>query len=286
MKILCLFVRHGTGKYPDALPLLDAWYDTHGLRENRLLWIIDNARPTSMPPQLIGPDRVLRSGNNLAWEFSAWEKALRDAEAEGVQCDLVHCVTSAFNTLYTRYLDHFFPQALQFVLQHNICLGHIDSYDRPVEFAGNQSQSWIRTCFFFLPFPSACSLMPWAAFSDAAVLFDSPATTQFRTTAPIAADYQERIRIWLTGQTVGGHVWHSPIGPDPDEAGRFQKKAMAIINEHSLAVTMRTARLRLIDFCWLYTLHRTLPDKIYELPTEQEQLKTRRQVLMIPESPL
>lgn len=279
MTILCLFVRHGTTKYADALGVLDAWYDTQGLRANRLLWIIDNALPPGTPPQRLAPDVVLRAGDNSAWEFSAWAQALREARAEGVACELVHCVTSAFNTLYTGYLRHFFADAPRLVLERRLCLGHIDTYDRPVEFGGRVSASWVRTCFFFLPAAAAWRLEPWAAYRDPALFFVSPDAKQFRPEAPLSADYQRRIRDWLEGQEAGGFTWHSPVGATPAEVSRFQRKTLAILNEHSFAVTLRAAGLTLVDFCWLYTTQRRSTGPSPAIPDEQAQIAVRSRVL-------
>lgn len=283
MRILCLFIRHGTNQHAGALESLDAWYRQQGLLDRRTLWIIDNALPADQSPLSLGPGVWLRPGDNRAWEFSAWERGLREAAASPERPDVVHFVTSAFNTLYTRYLEHFHPDMPDFVVRRRICLGHIDSYDRPVAFAHHSSRAWIRTCFFFLPFRTACQLNPWVSFDNPALVFSSAESTQFKTGAPLSVDYQQRIRIWLEGRDVGGHEWHSPIGTGPDEVARFQRKTLAILNEHSLAATMRSAGLRLVDFCWLYTMWQQSPGRIPEIPAEQDQLGLRRRVLGIPE---
>ncbi len=108
MKILCLFVRHGPSKYPEALNVLDRWYEKHGLLGQRTLWIVDNALPGGMAPQALSRTVILRAGDNSAWEFSAWARAMREITGEeSASYDFVHCVTSAFGTLYNRYLEHF-----------------------------------------------------------------------------------------------------------------------------------------------------------------------------------
>src|SRR5690606_9405107 len=101
----------------------------------------------------------------------AWSVAMRQVCAENSAFDAIHFVTSAFNTLYTEYLNHFQPAMLSYVLSLGTCLGHIDSYPHPVRLRENLSQSWIRTCFFFLPTSIACSISPWVAFADPAHFF-------------------------------------------------------------------------------------------------------------------
>jgi len=285
MKILCLFVRHGTDRYADALAVLDAWYERHGLLAQRTLWIVDNALDPALPSQTLGPRTSLHPGDNRAWEFSAWARALREAKVDSSRYDLVHFVTSAFNTLYVRYLEDFRPEMLIYTMRRRACLGHVDSYDRPVELAGATSDSWIRTCFFFLPSEDALRIDPWAAFSDPAAFFRDSSTTEFRANAPLSADYQRRIRTWLEGHEVGGHTWHSPIAARPDECVRFQKKALAIANEHHLSIVLRRQSIPLVDFCWLYTTWPEQGPATVAPPAEKEQLKVRRRVLGIPETP-
>ena len=283
MNILCLFVRHGTEQYPEALAVLDQWYERHGLRDQRTLWIVDNARPDGQQPQTLTPRTSLHSGDNQAWEFSAWARALRSAVATGETYDVVHFVTSAFNTLYTEYLKHFQREMLDYLLTRNLCLGHIDSYPVPVQLGANPSQSWVRTCFFFLPWKTAVSLSPWAPFVDATRIFIAANSRQFRADAPLSSDYQSRITAWLEGEEIGGHTWHSPVSDAAHENRRFQAKTLAILNEHSLAITLRQAGIKLVDFCWLFSLMATPPARLPDPVSELEQLKIRRKILGIPE---
>lgn len=283
MKILCLFVRHGTEHYPQALTDLDQWYERHGLLDQRTLWIIDNARLDDQPPETLAPRTSLHSGDNQAWEFSAWARALHAAGTAGATYDVVHFVTSAFNTLYTEYLKHFRPETLDYLSARTLCLGHIDSYPVPVQLGANTSQSWVRTCFFFLPWKTAIFLSPWAPFVDAARIFVAANSRQFRADAPLSSDYQSRITAWLEGEEIGGHTWHSPVSDAAHENRRFQAKTLAILNEHSLAITLRQAGINLVDFCWLDSLKNIPPSLLPDPIPELDQLKVRRKILGIPE---
>lgn len=283
MKILCLFVRYGTAHYPDAIPLLNQWYERHGLYDQRTLWIIDNARGPQQPPEQLGPRTFLHSGDNRAWEFSAWEHALNLVREHSDQFDALHFVTSAFNTLYTEYLQHFETAMLAYVLKRNICLGHIDSYPAPVQLESLSSQSWIRTCFFFLPWRLAISTSPWVAQENRERFFIEADSREFRSNAPLSVDYQKNITSWLEGQDMGGHTWHSPVKHGLEENTRFQQKTLAILNEHHLAITFRRAGIQLVDFCWLFSERSTLAMRPPEPIPELDQLKIRRKILGIPE---
>lgn len=281
MKILCLFVRHGTEKYPDALTVLNQWYERHNLLDQRTLWIIDNAQEIECPPKQLGPKVLLRPGNNEAWEFSAWQRAIREAGKELNNFDAVHFVTSAFNTLYTAYLGHFSIRSLKYATVHGICLGHIDSYEQPVTLGGDSSQSWIRTCFFFLPVSLASHVATWQPYCDPALFFSSPELSSFRRDAPLSSDYQQRIRIWLEGHEVGGHTWHSPIASGHEEVERFQKKTLAILNEHNFSITLRKWGIQLADFCWLWSQRDESAFGKMVVPAEMDQLAIRRRILGI-----
>lgn len=283
MKILCLFIRHGLGRYPEALAQLDEWYARHGLLERRILWIIDNSLPAGTPPARLGPSTLLRAGNNQAWEFSGWASAIDDARAvPGI--DLVHFVTSAFNTLYTRYLEHFRPEMLLYVASHRVCLGHIDSYPTPVSIRKASSGSWIRTCFFFLNRDLALAARPWVVFTEGSGIFLGGDTREFRPDAPLSADYRNHITEWLEGQEKGGHQWHSAIGSGPSETQRFRLKSLAILNEHQLTIQFRSEGIAPTDFCWLWAVGANEPiGRWPQNAPEAEQLRVRRRILGIPE---
>lgn len=282
MRILCLFVRHGLGRYPNAIAELDAWYAKQGLMKHRLLWIIDNSLPQGTPPQNIAPAVVLRAGDNSAWEFSGWASAIEDARRiQGIE--VVHFVTSAFNTLYTRYLEHFRSEMLSFVTTRRVCLGHIDAYPTPVTIRDTSSSSWIRTCFFFLSRDLALAPRPWVAFDKESKVFLDNAMRQFRPDAPISPDYQDRITHWLEGRDQGGHQWHSAIGSGAEEAQRFRQKTLAILNEHQLSIQWRSEGIGLTDFCWLWTAAIGQAQTWAKPLGEAQQLRLRRIYLGIPE---
>ena len=279
MKILCLFVRHGTEKYPDALAVLDRWYERHGLMDQRTLWIIDNALDSSRCPEVTSTGVLLRAGDNQAWEFSAWDQALGQVTAGKTQFDLIHFVTSAFNTLYTQYLDHFCPEMLEYTLARNVCLGHIDASKQPMQLGGTLSDAWVRTCFFFLTRSTLRKLAPLTAFPDASRFFISTESREFRPDAPLSPAYQAHIKAWLEGQEIGWHSWHSPVGTGRAENVRFQRKTLAILNEHQLAITLRSTGTKLADFCWLFSLRNNPLSAVMDPPTESDQLIIRRRIL-------
>ena len=284
MKILCLFVRHGTLAYSGALEVLDRWYEKHGLLHQRQLWILDNSLPCHLPPRTLASGAELRSGDNEAWEFSTWEQALAEAKAVNSSYDIVHFVTSAFNALYTGYLDHFFPEMLDYVIERKVCLGHVDGYEIPIQMGDLSSQSWTRTCFFFLPWAAATSVSSWTMYRTPSLFFENPRSRRFRVDAPIDENYRSFITAWLEGDERGGHRWHTPVGLESAETERFQRKTLAILNEHGLALPFRQAGIRLVDFCWLHSFRTTPASIISDPPLETLQIDMRRKLLGFMES--
>jgi hypothetical protein len=226
---------------------------------------------------------MLLTGDNRAWEFSAWERTIHMLGKAVHEFDAIHFVTSAFNTLYTDYLGHFRPEMLASAIARRVSLGHIDSYSEAVRIAGRQSASWMRTCFFFLPPECAVRVATWAPFSDPSRFFVNPTSTIFKADAPISEDYRHRIRIWLEGHEVGGNRWHSPIRSGEAEADRFQRKTLAIVNEHYLSITLREMGVPLVDFCWLWS-QRVEDHPLNPMPPKEAvQLAVRRRILGIPD---
>lgn len=279
MRILCLFVRHGVEKYPDALTILDRWYEKHGLIGSRTLWIIDNALDTSRCPEVLAPDVLLRAGDNRAWEFSAWDQALNQLAAAKSKFDLIHFVTSAFNTLYTQYLDHFHNEMLEYVQTRNVCLGHIDGFKQPMRLEDALSSAWVRTCFFFLTQARAEQMVPLASYSDPATFFPHAGSQDFLPDAPLGREYQAHISAWLQGREIGWHRWHSPVSAGDRENIRFQRKTLAILNEQKFAINLRKTGIKPADFCWLFSQRATPISALPDPPLENEQLAIRRKIL-------
>jgi glycosyltransferase involved in cell wall biosynthesis len=243
-KILCLYLRYGADEHAEGLEQLQRWYRNNLSRSRAKIWIVDNRISGDFDGYDLSGHRLL-GGDNSCWEFSGWQKVVNAHRSELRQYDVIHFVTSAFNKLYTRYLDHFSEDQLDLVVRDRVCLGHIDSYDEPIEILGEMSQSWIRTCFFFLSPASLSKVGPLVSFNDHNLFFDS--NGMFKPSGPISEKYKENISRWLSGGEMQGLVWHGAI----ESAGKFRAKAMAILNEHMLAIRLRRAGVKLVDLHWL-----------------------------------
>ena len=237
MRILTLFVRHGSAKYGEALAELEAFRRRRVPSVAHETLIIDNAPSASTTRE---PGREVIQGSNRSWEFSAWDEGLAHVGRRVWDYDLVHLATSAFGELYTRYIDRFDPGLLDQVAGRAAAVGHVDYYGEPVEAMGYTLQSWIRSSFLFLPPAELATLGSLVTVSDREQFFSGDPDAPFRPDAPLSENYQRYIHNWLTGDGTGqGVTWHSRFRLDEKTLPHFEAKALAVLNEQLLAVRLR-----------------------------------------------
>ena len=182
MRILTLFVRHGRSKYRDALGELLAFYHRCLPSAHRELQVIDNDFGGNSTGSL--EDYSIIAGSNNVWEFSAWDEGLAHVGDAVHDYDFVHLVTSAFRTLYIRYIDRIDETMLERTLGRAVAIGHVDYYNEPVEICRKQTQSWLRSSFMFVP-PTELKLMGRLGYvSDGSRFFSDDPQWPFRDDAP------------------------------------------------------------------------------------------------------
>src|SRR5262245_7780412 len=150
MRILTLFVRHGTEKYKDADQRMDELFRRRLPKIERKTIIIDN-QLVSRDPESHDDRTEVISGNNENWEFSGWDQAIRHVGRELASYDFVHFATSAYEQLYSRYLERLTEPMLECAAASEVSIGHIDCFNEPVLLFGYVSQHWLRSSFFFVP---------------------------------------------------------------------------------------------------------------------------------------
>ncbi len=103
---------------------------------------------------------------------------------------------------------------------------------------------------------------------DEDMFFTDDPAAPFRADALLSAGYRKFIQGWLTGAGTGqGVTWHSRFDLTDETLPRFRSKAMAILNEHALAIRLRAQGCATIDATWasrqlasgLSLVNRTLP---------------------------
>jgi hypothetical protein len=278
MRVLVVFVRHGTDKYRNALDDLNRIYQMRAPGLARQTIVVDNAIPVGVSEEY-GPDRTLIGGDNTSWEFSGWQRALDELGSE-VKCfDAVHFVSSAFQMLYTDYLDRFSPQIVEVVAQRAVCTGHIDYYPHPIRFGAYISRHWIRTSFWLINTFELMRLGKLVSIKDRRGLFSRDGDWPFDINGPISLGYQGLMYDWLTSEqgTGQGAPWHSRLDLNvEDDRKLFEAKAIAIMNEHLLSIRLRAQGTYVVDMTCLAELTEagnTLPAHCLGW---REQMKLRR----------
>jgi hypothetical protein len=252
MRVLTILARFGTERYPHAEDELEGIVRRWRPSAGRSVIVVDNALPPGVERTEAG--RTVIGGDNRAFEFSAFDCALEYVGSDIWSYDLVHFATSAFNTLYTAYLERFDAGLLSVLVNRPACVGHIDCYNEPVEILNFRSQHWIRSCFFVMPPAEVKALGSFVSLYDAGQLFSGRPEAPFRPEAPLGLTYRRYITDWLTGSDIGQRVqWHSSFVLGHDTLATFERKALCIMNEHLLAIRLRALGCHLVDVTWLST---------------------------------
>ena len=285
MRIVSILARYGTDKYQDAEQQLQEILDRFGPGIERPLIVVDNMLPVDYLERL-NSSTTLIGGDNSAWEFSAWDQAIRFLGKTIWSYDLVHLVTSAFHTLYTAYLDRFDRGMLQSIVGMPVCLGHIDCYNDPVSILSFRSQHWMRSSFLFTPPAELKMLKSLVSVANPGDFFSANSPEPFAPQVPLSSNYQKYVFDWLTGGDIGqGSTWHSGFKVNEESLAFFQAKATAIFNEHLLAIRMRAQSTKLIDTTWLATQLKTRPVDEIDWSTSWRRQLAEREVdkVVIPE---
>jgi hypothetical protein len=286
LRVLTILLRFGVDDYSEARQQLDRLFQERLPEVERHVLVVDNALPDNF--RQVYTDHTVIGGDNTAVEFSGFDCGVRFLGRAAYSYDLIHFATSAFNTLYVRYLELLDAAMLQAIAGLPVCLGHIDCYNEAVELSDCNSQSWARSCFFFLNPIELGILGSFVAERERHKFFSGDSAEPFLPEAPISARYRRYLLDWLTGQNIGqGVTWHSSFGLTAETLPIFERKALAIINEHLLSIRLRASGCRLIDMTWLSTMLRNGPATRIDWNTGwPRQLASRfRDAVVVPAQP-
>jgi hypothetical protein len=286
MRVITILLRHGTDKYADSEDRLNELFQTQMAEIQRRIIVVD----TLLPEEYVdasNPDRIVIGGDNSFSEWSAADCAIRYLGPQIWSFDLVNFVTLAFNTLYTKYLGRFDKHVLQAISQRPVCVGHIDCFNEPVSLLSYRFQSWLRTSFMFLRPSEFMALQSLVSFRNRDAVFGGDPRTPFCADAPLSRNYQQYILSWLTGQDIGqGTQWHSGFHLEESTLPTFERKTLAILNEHLFSLRLRAMDVAVVDATWLATV---LSGNAVEIPWRtawRQQLAERdTDALLLPVSP-
>jgi hypothetical protein len=264
-RLLSLFVRYGTASHGRRDGIVSTVSDLHQHYHERRIAIprtivIDNARAPDAGTEDWGSHWVV-PGDNTHSEFSAWDRGLAFARELGLDYDVLHLATSTFHSGYAEYTRYVEARILELMARTPLCVGHIDTYNEPVELFGRRSQHWIRTSYFFLSRSVVDRLGTLVSIDTPEALLADRADDVLRADAPISESYRRTLLDWLTGDDVGqGQVWHSGLSDVRDNLSDARRKVLAIVNEHMLSVRLREADVRTLDAIWLgHNFRRVVP---------------------------
>ncbi len=252
MRVLTILARYGEQQYASAERDIDELFRRQLPGVDREILIVDNALPAGLAAQ--DRHRCLIGGDNTHREFSAFDCAVSWVGHTLGDFDLVHFATSAYNQLYTAYLERFDERLLAAVARRSACVGHIDCYNASIGIGPFISQHWLRSCFFFTTPAQIRALGTFVSVPDPSRLFSGDPASPFRVGAPVSQTYQRYVIDWLIGADIGqGVTWHSRTSLTREGLSAFEFKAASIFNEHLLSIRLRAQGCPLVDVTWLST---------------------------------
>lgn len=257
--IAVFFLQYDTAKYPDSLALVKKQLSRlEGFAFD--LVVIDNKK--------LGDDEakeqdgaLLIPGDNSAWEFSGWNKAVRTARVRGKNYRAAIFINDSFINNRRQNLDWLSGPVLNYLSSNSMAGGilnyrnryrglrgyfllDLDSYGiRKASF-----KAWLRSNFFILPWDK----VPEGGFEtwDPGDIFPKSWDPGiYLKEAPLSESLRRRLVNYLSpeGRFDPSDVWHSHFKLDQATFSFFTGKATAIINEMYLGQQLLEHSLPLID---------------------------------------
>lgn len=280
LRVISLMARHGNTKYVEAISSLQKMFAQQLPELSHDTLVIDNDLKASFA-ETVTPNLRIIGGDNTAWEFSAWDQALKYLGSRLHDYSFVNLCTSAFRELYVGYLDLFDADMLNLMAGRAAAVGHIDHFNEPVLYAGRSLQSWLRSSFVIMPPTELKLLGSLVSVQCGKGLFSGCPTSPFRDDAPLSAGYQKNIIGWLTGEGTGqGTAWHSRFTLSEETLPFFEAKTVAILNEQMLTSRLRSQGCAIVDPTFLQTCAKRAEPcarTLRTIPDWRIQLKDRLQ---------
>jgi hypothetical protein len=241
-KIAVLFSQYGNNAYPNSFNNLTIFIKNKFNDCEIQYFIGDNSK--SLPSLEIdySPSNLfLFNTSNSAFEFSSWDELYNLNYEDLKKADFILFVSSAWQEMYTGYLDSFSHANLKLLLsnQENFIAGHIDYYDKPGVLLSKKISHWIRTSFFVMT-PNLPRLI-----GGLSTLQDINQIKKYILKKRLNPNFQyidlnyfENIFNWLTGTIMQGNTWHSKLDKNDIDFEVFSRKFLSIANEHLLTVRL------------------------------------------------
>jgi hypothetical protein len=254
-KIAVLFSQHGEDTYPNSFKDLNIFLKNQFSDCDIQYFIGDNSNSLTTP-KFDYPNKNVQlfSTSNSAFEFSSWDQLYNINYEELMKTEFILFVSSAWQELYTGYLNFFSYTKLRMLNSHhdNFIVGHIDKYDTPGIVLNKKISHWIRTSFFIMS-PNLPRLI-----GGLSTLQDINLVKNFISEKGLVpnfkyvdVNYFENIHNWLTGVTMQGNTWHSKLEKNDVNKEVFSRKFLSISNEHLLTKRIIDSAYAVFDVCFL-----------------------------------
>jgi polysaccharide biosynthesis protein PslH len=258
ISVQVLFVQYDRKKYEGAFERLLGLLDALSGIDYSLL-VVDNLEPGEWSHP-ISSLVVHAGGDNSAWEFSAFDRGLRQLERDGSRRsrDLYLFVTDAYAAYGDEFLALIDRGVFERALSSGACLGWVDSWPDEFDVFGHRVREWLRTSFLVVPADVLPRLRPFATPIDRGRLFSTDPREPFLAKAPISTNLKEYLVHWLARGEPRHPLerWHSHFELDKSSFGFFMDKVCAILREYLLSARIREAGVPSYDFRLLDLLAR------------------------------
>jgi hypothetical protein len=246
-----LLLYEPAGKYPRALERLIAVLERLRSVEAKLI-VVDNGREGDWQHQ-VSSTLLQIGGDNRAWEFSAFDKALAVCDRWRPETEVVALVTDAFAAYGQEYLELIDDRLISCVTRLAACAGWMDSYGFERCRIGSLAyDTWMRSSFLFLPREHVGLVSPLAADLDSDELFGSEPERPFADGGPLSENLKELLLEWLTARSAGSRRlsehWHSRLELSAETLPLFHGKVRAILREHLISARLEAAGVACYDF--------------------------------------
>jgi hypothetical protein len=253
--ISVIFSRYGETKYPDSFSNLRRFLQTKFSGCDFRYYIGDNDNFVNLSESGSSSQKIsVYKTSNSAFEFSSWDEVYNTNYYDIIQSEFVFFVSSAWQEMYTSYLNFFDYKILELILSHqnNFAIGHIDEYDIPGTLMGKHISHWIRTSFFIMT-PKLPRLI-----GGLTTLHHSALVNKFILQKGLKpkfdfmnSNYFNNIFNWLTGTSMQGSVWHSKFNRNSINFNDFSRKFLSIANEHLLTKRLEECNFGVFDVCFI-----------------------------------
>jgi len=223
--------------------------------------VVDNAHPGQWTRKEPNGD-IWIGGDNEAWEFSGWQKALQYLRKKRCDYDVLVLCNDAFRTNIDEYQRYLSAALLQYVSEHQTSAGvvqYINSHKGllsdfvlksvPFKINGLDHYNWARSNIIIIPYKKIISIK-YDIYHDRDFFPSEYTENVLAEVKGISKSLKKHIVTYLCPGKPGavGNYWHARFNLDALTYPIFCKKATSIINELHLSRVLHDNGCPVVDF--------------------------------------